>query len=42
LGYETDALYTEKIKEVPFEAVKDIGERYPKGAHHCVLVSPNA
>jgi len=40
LGYETDALYTEKIKRVPFEAVKRIRERYLEGAHHCVVVSP--
>ena len=40
LGYQTDFVYTEKLKEVSFEAVKQIREKYIKGFHHCVLVSP--
>jgi len=40
LGYETDALYTEKIKEVPFEEVHKIRDRYLEKGHHCVVASP--
>jgi predicted Zn-dependent peptidase len=40
LGYETDAVYTQKIQEVPFERVKQIREKYIKNLYHGVVVSP--
>ncbi len=41
LGYQMDALYTEKIKAVSFEEVKKVREKYlTEGKHHCVVVSP--
>jgi zinc protease len=40
LGYETDKLYTEKIKQVPYERVKEIREKYVDHIHHCVMVKP--
>ncbi len=40
LGYETDAYYTERIKAVSPEEVKEVREKYLRGAHHCVVVSP--
>jgi predicted Zn-dependent peptidase len=40
LGFETDGRFVEEIKKVSFEEVKAVRERYIKGSHHCVVVSP--
>jgi len=40
LGYETDRLFVQRIKETPFGEVKKIRERYIDHLHHCVVVSP--
>ena len=40
LGYQTDFQYTEKLKAVTYEAARRVREKYLKGFHHCVWVSP--
>lgn len=40
LGYELDAVYTDRIREVSFEEVRAIREKYIDSLHHCAVVSP--
>jgi len=40
MGYETDFLFTEKIKNVPFERVKDIRQKFIDNLYHAVVVRP--